>query len=93
MATIKYKGEEKEVILDNKCLMKFEQAGGSFNEFETKPWSTSVTLMCSALGLEGNPADHANDLPPLKDLSDVLQQALDESGLTGEVGEEENGST
>ena len=84
MATIKYKGKDKEIKIDNKSLMAFELAGGSLGSFEESPISNSVKLICACLGLKGDPLDHANDLPPLQELSQQIAIAMEESGLSGE---------
>ena len=91
MATIKYKGKEKEIKIDNRAMMKFELDGGSMSDFETHPISASIRLACACLNLEGDPLDHANHLPPLKELPEVMQQAIQESGfLDVEEGSEQD---
>ena len=80
MANIRYKGKDVELKLSNKTMMKFEMNGGSFAKYEAEPVSQSVKLVCAALGLEGDPLDHADDLPPLAELAEVMKEALDESG-------------
>lgn len=84
MAKIIHKGEEKEIQIDNRTLLAFEQAGGSFSNFDEQPISSSIKLACAALGLEGNPLDHANDLPSLNKLSEIMRIALEESGFNNE---------
>lgn len=89
MAKIQHKGEEKEIKIDNRTLLAFEMRGGSFSSFESQPVLQSMLLACAALGLKGDPLDHANDLPALNELSEVMQEALAESGFVeGEVGNE-----
>ena len=85
MATINYKGESKEIKINNRALMAFELAGGKLSEFEANPVSNSIKLACACLGLKGDPLDHANDLPPLTELSESITQAMNESGLAGET--------
>tara|TARA_R100000773_G_scaffold18445_1_gene16696 strand:- start:9619 stop:9915 length:297 start_codon:yes stop_codon:yes gene_type:complete len=87
MAKIKYKGKDKEIKLDNRAMMKFELDGGSMAEFETHPISASIRLACACLNLEGDPLDHANHLPALKELPEVMQAVIKEAGFT--QGEEE----
>lgn len=84
MATIKYKGEEKEIAIDNRTLLAFEMKGGDFNQFNVEPVTAAITLACAALGLEGNILDHANDLPPLAELVEVMKDAMQESGFGDE---------
>ena len=89
MAKIQHKGEEKEIKIDNRTLLAFEMRGGSFSSFEAQPVLQSMLLACAALDLKGDPLDHANDLPALNELSEVMQEALAESGFVeGEVGNE-----
>lgn len=93
MAKVLYKGEEKELKIDNRCLMNFEMAGGNLNDFQAKPFSTTIILTCCALGLDNDFAEHANHLPALNELTESLKQAMAESGFTGEELGNENGST
>lgn len=81
MAKINYKGKEVEIKVNNRALMLFELNGGSMSDFETKPVSASITLACACLGLEGNPLDHANDLPSLNEMAGIIKEAMDESGI------------
>ena len=81
MASITYKQEEVEVKITNKVLMKFELGGNSMSDFETKPVSASITLACCCLGLDGDPLDHADDLPPLNELAEQIRVIMEESGL------------
>lgn len=91
MASITHKGEAKEIKLDNRTLLSFEMMGGSFDQFESQPITASIKLACAALGLKGDPLDHANDLPSLNELSEIMKQAIDESGFgDGDVGNEES---
>tara|TARA_B100002019_G_scaffold289988_2_gene306742 strand:+ start:313 stop:594 length:282 start_codon:yes stop_codon:yes gene_type:complete len=83
MAKILYKGEEREIKIDNKSMMRFEMNGGSLSDFESKPVSCAVNLACACLDLEGDPLDHANDLPPLSDIAEAVKSAMEESGLNG----------
>jgi hypothetical protein len=83
MATIKYKGKETEIKIDNRAMMKFEMNGGSLSDFESKPVSCAVTLACACLDLDGDPLDHANDLPPLTEIAESVKEAMEESGLNG----------
>ena len=80
MATIRYKGKDVELKLSNRTLMKYEMNGGSFAKYEEEPVSQSVKLVCAALDLDGDPLDHADDLPPLTELAEVMKEALDDSG-------------
>lgn len=98
MAKIKYKGKQVEAKIDNRAMMKFELNGGSIGQFETQPITASINLACACLGLEGDPLEHANDLPPIKELPAIMKVIIDESGLNkteedeGEVDEKkENG--
>jgi len=50
-------------------------------EFETHPISSSIKLACACLNLIGDPLDHANHLPPLKELPEIMQKAIEESGF------------
>jgi hypothetical protein len=84
MATIKYKGESKEIKITNRALMAFELAGGKLSDFENNPVSNSIKLACACLGIEGDALEHADDLPSLKEISDSISDALKESGLEGE---------
>lgn len=84
MATIKYKGEDTEIVIDNRTMMRFELNGGSLTDFETKPVSCSITLACASLGLEGDPLDHANDLPPIAEIAEAVKLAMEESGLNNQ---------
>lgn len=86
MATITYKGEEREISINNRALMKYEMMGGSFSKFEVNPVSESVKLCCAALDLPGDPIDHANDLPSIQDLAEIMKDALSSSGYAGEPG-------
>ena len=81
MAKIKYKGKEVEAKIDNRAMMKFELNGGTIAQFETQPISASINLACACLGLDGDPLDHANHLPPLNELPNVMKKIIDESGL------------
>ena len=90
MAKIKYKGKEKEIELDNRAMMKFELDGGAMSDFETHPIYASIRLACACLNLEGDPLDHANYLPPLKELPIVMQQAIEESGFIDKEEESES---
>ena len=90
MAKLKYKGKETDIVIDNRTLLAFELAGGSFSDFDDKPISASIKLACCALKLEGDPLDHANDLPNLNTLSTVMRKAIEESGFGDEeLGNEE----
>lgn len=91
MAKIRYKGKEVELVLNNRAMMKYEQLGGSFQKYDEQPVTQSVKLCCAALGLDGNPEDHADDLPPLQKLAEVMQEALSEGGYTGDEEGEANG--
>ena len=90
MAKIKYKGEEKNIVVDNKAIMLFEINGGSIAEFDSKPIARSISLACACLGLKGDPLDHANDLPPMAELAESIKEAMAESGLTGETSEKKD---
>tara|TARA_Y100000361_G_scaffold37821_1_gene32375 strand:- start:12011 stop:12289 length:279 start_codon:yes stop_codon:yes gene_type:complete len=90
MAKIKYKGEEKDIVVDNKAIMLFEINGGSIAEFDSKPIASSISLACACLGLKGDPLDHANDLPPMAELAESIKEAMAESGLTGETSEKKD---
>lgn len=94
MATIKYKDEEKEITIDNRAIMSFEMMGGSLANFEAQPVTSSIMLACAALGLKGEPIEHANDLPPMKELPAIIQQAMNESGLgNGKAGKRKGGTS
>ena len=84
MATIRYRGEDRELRIGNAALMRYEQAGGDLQRLidGKAPVTEAVTLVCSALGLPGDPVDHADDLPPLTALVEAVKVALDEAGLT-----------
>lgn len=81
MATITYKGKEKEIKIDNRAIMQFEMMGGNLASFEKQPVSSAIMLACAALGLKGDPLDHANHLPAMSLLPAVIQEAMKESGL------------
>lgn len=85
MAEIKYKGQIKEYTITNKVMMKFEMAGGSFVNFESQPISQSIIFICCALGLEGDPIDHADDFEGLPEIAESIKSALDESGFSNSV--------
>lgn len=91
MAKINYKGEEKEIQINNRTMMKFEQMGGTLQDFEDKPVTSSIILACASLDLQGDPLDHANDLPSLNELSEIMKEALVESGYSDEDVGNENG--
>jgi len=81
--TILYKGQERLLPkISNKVLMRFEREGGTLAKFEEQPLTTAVTLIACALGLPGDPLDHADDLPPFTDLAVIVKDALESSGLT-----------
>lgn len=81
--TILYKGEERILPkIGNKVLMRFERQGGSLAKFEEQPLTTAITLIACALGLPGDPLDHADDLPPFTELAGIVKNALETSGLT-----------
>ena len=81
--TILYKGEERILPkIGNSVLMRFEQQGGRLAKFEEQPLTTAVTLIACALGLPGDPLDHADDLPPFTELAAIVKDALESSGLT-----------
>ena len=81
--TIVYKGAERILPkIGNRVLMRFEQQGGSLAKFEEQPLTTAVTLIACALGLPGDPLDHADDLPPFNELAAIVKDALELSGLT-----------
>lgn len=86
MAKVTYKGEERELKIDNRCLMNFEMAGGNLKDFESKPFSTTIILTCCALGLDNDFPEHANHLPSLEQLTESLKQAMQESGIAGDLG-------
>ena len=93
--TIAYKGDLRTVpTIGNKVLMQFERQGGRLSELEQLPVTTAVTLICCALGLPGDPIDHADDLPSLKVIAQTVKAALEASGLTGDEDEpgEQSGS-
>lgn len=90
MAKIKYKGKERELKIDNRSMMKFEMQGGSLADFESKPIASSIQLACACLDLNGDPLDHANHLPPLKELPIIMQQAIEESGFLDKPEEDES---
>lgn len=85
MASVMYKGEEKELKIDNRALLAFEMNGGKFTDFDSSPIKASMLMACAALNLKGDPLDHANHLPPLSKLADVMKQALEESGFGDDV--------
>jgi len=85
MAKIKYKGEEKELKITNRAMMAFELSGGNIKDFETNPVSSAIKLACACLKLQGDPLDHADDLPPLVEISEAITQAMTESGYVGEL--------
>lgn len=89
MAKINYKGKEVDIALTNRSLMQFEMSGGNLNGFESQPISSSILLACACLKLDGDPLDHADDLPPLAELAEAMKVVVEESGLTGEI-EEKN---
>ena len=81
MAKIKYDGKLVSIKLDNRAMMKFELEGGSISDFESHPISASIRLACACLNLSGDPLEHANLLPPLKELPLVMQKVIAESGF------------
>lgn len=82
MAKITYKGEQVDLKITNKTMMKFEMAGGSFSDFSSAPISQSIKFVCAALGLEGDPCDHADDFGKISDVSEAIKNALEESGFS-----------
>tara|TARA_B100002019_G_scaffold111531_1_gene95948 strand:- start:10817 stop:11095 length:279 start_codon:yes stop_codon:yes gene_type:complete len=84
MATITYKGEKKEVTVDNRAIMQFEMNGGNISEFDKKPISSAVSLACACLGLTGDPLEHANDLLPMAELAEEIKVCMEQSGLSGD---------
>jgi|TARA_R100000482_G_C5132509_1_gene153149 hypothetical protein len=88
MAKIKYKGKKVEAKIDNRAMMKFELNGGTIGQFETQPITASINLACACLGLEGDPLDHANDLPNLNELPAIMRDIIEESGLNKTEDEE-----
>jgi len=87
MAKITYKGEEKDIKVDNKAIMLFEINGGNISDFDSKPIASSISLACACLGLTGDPLEHANDLPPMAELAESIKEAMAGSGLSGETSE------
>lgn len=94
MAKITYKGEQVDLKITNKTMMKFEMAGGSFSDFSSAPISQSIKFVCAALGLEGDPCDHADDFGKMTDISEAIKTALEESGFSSsEEDEVDEGKT
>ena len=94
MAKITYKGEQVDLKITNKTMMKFEMAGGSFSDFSSAPISQSIKFVCAALGLEGDPCDHADDFGKMTDISEAIKTALEESGFSAsEEDEVDQGKT
>lgn len=85
MAKITHKGKEVDLIITNKTMMKFEMGGGSFQDFEKAPISQSIQFVCSALGLEGDPIEHADDFGSLNEIAESIKDALGESGFSDET--------
>lgn len=85
---IAYKGESRELKIGNAAMMRFSRLGGSFEKLESDPVEQAITLACAALGLTGDPIDHADDFPPLAQLADPIKQAMErysgDSALPGE---------
>ena len=87
MATIKYKGEQRDIKITNKVMMSFELSGGKLTDFETNPVTSAIKLACAGLGLKGDPLDHADDFGSLTDISESIKDAMNESGIGEEMDE------
>ena len=87
MATIKYKGKDKDIKITNRVMMAFEMSGGKLTEFETNPVTSAIKLACASLGLKGDPLDHADDFGSLAEISESIKDAMNESGLGEEIDE------
>jgi len=77
--TITYGGHPRQLParLTNSILMRYEEAGGSLSNLGKAPATEAVKLACAALDLTGDPATHADLLPPLPELIEALGPLLE----------------
>ena len=75
--TISYRGEDRPLKIGNAAMMRFSRLGGSLEKLEADPVTQAITLACAALGLEGDPIDHADDFPPVFQLVEPIKAAVE----------------
>lgn len=83
---ILYKGTLHELQITNSTLMRFARLGGKLSNLEDDPVSESITLVCAALDLKGDPIEHADDFPPVIKLAPAVKCAIEiyNEGMPGE---------
>ncbi len=76
--TITHKGEPRPLpdTLRNSHLMRYDRLGGKLKNFAEQPATESIILACALLDLKGDPAAHADDLPPVFELVETLSPLI-----------------
>lgn len=84
--TLRYKGKNVPVKLDNGTLFRIELSGVDLRSLESsKTIATDILKVGKAmLGIDGDLADCVDDLPPVKDITAAITNLSSDAG--GEEG-------
>lgn len=85
---IYYKGERKELKVQNSVVRRFQKLGGDFEKAEEEPLEQIIKLLMAAFKLTGDIEDHEDDFESLLGLAPKIKLAMERyNGGSAQPGE------